>query len=106
MMVTHHSDEERISRMHGEGKLTQEQADRLLESIRAQQTRDAVLAKQITQRTERTRRQRLLLVFFSVLLAIGIAGYGLLMQQPDGSAALDSVKTTSAIADQPRGRLI
>ncbi|MGB5717286.1 MAG: LemA family protein, partial [Gammaproteobacteria bacterium] len=42
----------------------------------------------------------------SVLLAIGIAGYGLLMQQPDGSAALDSVKTTSAIADQPRGRLI
>ncbi len=105
-MVTHHSDEERISRMRREGKLTQAQADRLLETIRAQQTRDAVLARQITQRTGRTRRRQLLLVFFSVLLAIGIAGYGLWMQQPDGSAALDSIKTTSAIADQPRGRLI
>ena len=105
-MVTHHSDEERISRMQREGKLTQEQADRLLESIRAQQTRDAALARQITLRTDRKRRRRLLLAFFSVLLAVGIAGYGLWMQQPDGSAALDSIKTTSAIADQPRGRLI
>ena len=28
-MDTHHSDEERISRMHREGKLTREEADRL-----------------------------------------------------------------------------
>jgi LemA protein len=105
-MVTPHSDEERISRMHREGKLTRAEADRLLESIRAQQTRDAALAKQIGQRTGRMRQWRLLLAFFGVFLAIGITAYGLWSQQPDGSAALDTVKTTSAVADQPGGRLI
>ena len=58
MVVTHHSDEERISRMHREGKLTQEEADRLLATLRAQHARDAALAKQIEQRTARTRRRR------------------------------------------------
>ena len=105
-MVTDHSDEERISRMHREGKLTQEEADRLLESIRAQRARDAALAKEIGQRTARTRRRQLLLVVCSVFIAIAIAGYGLWPQQPDGGIALDSVNTTSAAADQPRGRLI
>jgi LemA protein len=105
-MDTHHSDEERISRMRREGKLTQAEADRLLESIRAHQARDAALAKQIGQRTGRIRQWRLLLAFFGVFLAIGIACYGLWFQQPDGSAALDTVKTASAVADQPRGRLI
>ena len=105
-MVTHHSDEERILRMQREGKLTQEEADRLLESIRVQQTRDAAIARQITQRTDRARQRRLLLAISSVLLAIGIAVFGLWLQQPDNSAALDSVQTTSAAADQPRGRLI
>jgi hypothetical protein len=79
-MVTHHSDEERISRMRREGKLTQEEADRLLESIRAQLARDATLAKQIGQRTDRIRQWRLVLAFFGVFLAIGIAGYGLWLQ--------------------------
>ena len=105
-MVTHHSDEERILRMQREGKLTQEEADRLLKSIRVQQTRDAAIARQITQRTDRARQRRLLLAISSVLLAIGIAVFGLWLQQPDNSAALDSVQTTSAAADQPRGRLI
>ena len=105
-MVTHHSDEERILRMQREGNLTQEEADRLLESIQVQQTRDAAIARQITQRTDRARQRRLLLAISSVLLAIGIAVFGLWLQQPDNSAALDSVQTTSAAADQPRGRLI
>ena len=105
-MITDHSDEARISRMYREGKLTQEEADRLLESIRAQQARDAVLAKQLRQRTERIRRWRLLPALFGVLLAVGIAVYGLWLQQPDGTAALDTVKTLSATADQPGGRLI
>ena len=107
MVVTHHADEERISRMLREGKLTQAEADRLLETIRAQQARDAALAKQIEQRTDRTRRQRLhLLAYFGLLFAIIIAGYGLWSQQPDSSAGLDSVKTTSAVTDKTRGRLI
>jgi LemA protein len=106
MMVTDHSDEERISRMCREGKLTQEEADRLLESIRAQQVRDAALAKQIRQRTDRMRRWRLLPALFGVFLAAGIAIYGLWLQQPDGTAALDTVQTLSATADQPGGRLI
>jgi LemA protein len=106
MMVTHHSDEERISRMHREGKLSREEADRLLASIRAHQARDAALAKQIGQRTDRIRRRRLLLAFFGVFLAIGIVGYGLWLQQPDGSTGQEPVNTTSAAADQPRGRLI
>jgi LemA protein len=105
-MVTHHSDEERISSMRREGKLTQAEADRLLESIRAQQARDASLDKQIAQRTNRIRQWRLLLAFFGVFLAVGIAGYGLWLQQPDGSTALDTENTTSAAADQPGGRLI
>ena len=43
-MDTHHADEERISRMRREGKLTPAEAERLLESLRAQQARDATLA--------------------------------------------------------------
>ena len=105
-MVTDHSDEARTSRMCREGKLTQEEADRLLESIRAQQARDAALAKQIRQRKDRIQRWRLLPALFGVFLAAGIAVYGLWLQQPDGTAALDTVQTLSATADQPGGRLI
>jgi LemA protein len=105
MVVTHHSDEERISRMRGEGKLTQEEADRLLATLRAQHARDAALAKQIEQRADRTRRLRMP-AFFVLFLVIAIAGYGLWSQQPDSSAGLDSTETVAAPADQPRGRLI
>jgi len=66
-MDTHHADEERISRMRREGKLTPAEAEHLLESLRAQQARDAALARQIGQRTDRIRRWRLLQAVFGVL---------------------------------------
>ena len=105
-MNTHHADEERISRMRREGKLTPVEAERLLESLQAQQARDAALARQIGQRTNRLRHWRLLLAVFGVFLAIGIATYGLWLQQPDGGTLFDTVKTLAPTADQPRGRLI
>jgi LemA protein len=106
MTATQDTDAERIYRMQREGKLTQEESDRLLASIQAHQSRDAALTKQIEQRTHRSQRRQLLLVFLGVLLVIGFAGYGLWLQQPDGTALLDTVKSTSVAADQPGGRLI
>ena len=104
-MVTDHSDEARISRMQREGKLSQQEAGRLLEAIRAQQSRDAALAKQIAQRAQRGLR-RLLLAFIGVFFAVAIAGYGLWLLQADDSAAQKGVTATSTVTDQPRGRLI
>ena len=106
-MTAEHSDYERITRMLNEGKLTQDEADRLLESLRAQQARDAALAKQIAHSADPTRqRVVLLLVFCTLFFVIGIVGGALWFQQSNGTGSPATSRLIAEPVQQPGGRLI
>ncbi|MDH3526000.1 MAG: LemA family protein [Gammaproteobacteria bacterium] len=106
-METQLSDEDRIIRMLDEGKLTQEEADRLLNSIHAHQARDAALAKQLERRPGPQRGRLVsLLLLCGVFLVIGLVSSVLHYHQPDLSSVTESAGVTPLSTDQPEGRLI
>jgi LemA protein len=107
MMATQDSDENRIARMLREGKLTQEEADRLLGSIHAQQARDEALARHIERRADPVRQRLvLLLVLCGVFFVFGTVSGTLWFQPQDAGTGTETVSLTPLPADQPEGRLI
>lgn len=106
-MATQDTDENRIARMLGEGKLTQEEADRLLASIRAQQARDAALTRHSERRTAPLRRRLvLLLVLCGLFFVFGTVSSTLWFQQQGGSDSPEISSLTAQPSNQPEGRLI
>lgn len=106
-MTAEYSDKERIDHMLKAGKITRDEADRLLESIRAQQTRDAALAKQIARGSDPTRqRVVLLLAFCTLFFVIGMVGGALWFQQADGAGTPAPTQQITEPATKPEGRLI
>jgi LemA protein len=106
-METPLSDEDRIIRMLDAGKITQQEADRLLDSIHAQQARDEALARQFERAGDPTRRRLIsLLVLCGAFLVIGLVGSALWFQQPDLPLTQDGTGVTTLPADHVEGRLI
>lgn len=106
-MDTQLSDEDRIARMLDEGKVTQEEADRLLGSLRVQRERDEALARQLDHRGHPGRRGLVsLLLLCSIFLVIGLVSSSLWYHQPDLPATVEGAGVTPLSGGQPEGRLI
>ena len=106
-METPLSDEDRIIRMLDAGKITQQEADRLLDTIHAQQARDAALAEQFERAGDPTRPRLIsLLVLCGAFLVIGLVSSALWFQQPDLPLPREGTGVTTLPADQVEGRLI
>ena len=101
------SDQARIDKMLQEGKLTQEEATRLRESIEAQRARDEVVVKHLRKRDPKTRRRLVeLLTLCGFFLLLGLVGGALWWQSLDHSGTAAVAQTPSAPTSQPEGRLI
>jgi LemA protein len=100
--MTELSDDQRVERMLGEGKLTAEEAERLRGSLAARAEREAPL--RVVARP-RQRRTLWLLIGLAVFSLIGTAMHFLPSNSAGGAAALaTSTKTTASTA--PEHRLI
>ncbi len=86
-MNTPSSDNARIDEMLKDGKITEQEAHRLRDSLRAQQVRDAILTQHIAERENPSRRRlALLFIFCGTFFVIGLIGGRLWHQQPDSAA--------------------
>jgi LemA protein len=99
-MVMEPSDQERLSRMLREGKISQSEADRLRQSFNTQ-------TKQKGNRNNSTRhRLVMLLVISGVFFALGIIGGALMFEAPSPSSMPVTPHTTSSETRDQGGRLI
>lgn len=93
--------------MLDEGKITQEESDRLLSSIQAQQARDAALAKQLERSGDPTHRPLIsLLLLCGAFLVIGLVSSAIWYHQTDLPVTHEGAGGTSLTTDQAKGRLI
>jgi hypothetical protein len=93
-MTTPSSDTERIDQMLKDGRITEQEAHRLRESLHAQQARDATFTKQMAERAKPPRRRLVLLfIFCGTFFIIGLIGGRLWHQQPDSAATPVSRQT-------------
>ncbi len=87
-MTTPSSDNARIDQMLKDGKITEQEAHRLRDSLRAQQARDEFFTKPIAERTNSSRRRLVLLfIFCGAFFVTGLVGGRLWLQQPHTAAA-------------------
>lgn len=104
-MEKHLSDEERIARMLGQGKITSEEAARLNESIEAQQARERQFVDQLARRGEPHRRRMILLfVFCGVFFILGLGAGSIWFQSNDDATAQS--KTIADHNEQTDARII
>lgn len=97
-MTTLSSDNTRIDQMLKDGKITEQEAHRLRDSLRAQQARDEIVTEHLAKRTSPSRRRLVLLFMFcGAFFVIGLIG-GRLWHQPPDSAA---VAVTQQTAQEP-----
>ncbi len=106
-MTTTASDETRIRRMLEQGKITAEEADRLRESLRTQDTRDVHAVRRFADEAKSTRRRlTLLLVLCGAFFIVGLLGGRLTLAPPESSSGAATGVSTQTSDPNPDRRVI
>lgn len=106
-MAAPYSDADRIEQLLKNGKISEQEAHRLRDSLRAQRARDEVFTKSVAERTHSPRRRLVLLfIFCGVFFVVGFMGGRLWLQQPSTAATPATQHITQRPATVAENRAI